>query len=63
MDIPNVQYPNQTDYVICRQRWRSSIKLVKTRPGDNCSSDHELLMEKFKLNEGKGKPLGLSGMI
>ena len=32
-----------------QQRWRSSIQSAKTRPGVNCSSDHELLIAKFRL--------------
>ena len=31
------------------QRWRSSIQSAKTRLGANCGSDHELLIEKFRL--------------
>ena len=46
---PDGQYQNQVDYVPCSQRWRSSIHSAKTRPGANCSSDHELLMAKFRL--------------
>ena len=30
-------------------RWRSSIQSVKTRPGADCGSDHELLIAKFTL--------------
>ena len=30
---PNGQYQNQIDYILCRQRWRSSIQSAKTRPG------------------------------
>ena len=30
-------------------RWRSSIKSAKTRPAANCSSQHELLIAKFRL--------------
>ena len=30
---PNVQYQNQIDYILCTQRWRSTIQSVKTRPG------------------------------
>ena len=37
------------DYVLCSQRWRSSIQSAKTRPGADCGSDHELLIAKFKL--------------
>ena len=50
---PDGDYWNQIDYILCNQRWRSSIRLAKTRLGANCSSDHELLIAKFrlKLNE------------
>ena len=43
------QYPNQIDYILCSQRWRSSIQSAKTRPGANFGSDHELLIAKFTL--------------
>ena len=43
------QYQNQTDYIICSQRWRSSIQSAKTRLGADCGSDHELLIAKFGL--------------
>ena len=43
------QYWNQTDYVLCSPRRRRSIQSAKTRPGADCSSDHELLIAKFKL--------------
>ena len=46
---PDGQYWNQTDYILCSQRWRSSIQSAKTRPGANCGSDHELLIAKFRL--------------
>ena len=42
------QYQNQTDYILCSQRWRSSIQSAKTRPGADCGSDHELLIAKFR---------------
>ena len=35
--------------LICSQRWRSSIQSTKTRPGDECGSDHEILTVKFRL--------------
>ena len=34
---------------LCSQRWRSSIQSAKTRPGADCSSDHELVIAKFRL--------------
>ena len=44
------QQRNQIDYILCSQRWRSSIQSTKTRPGADCGSDHELLIAKFRLN-------------
>ena len=46
---PDGQYWNQIDYIICSQRWRSSIQSAKTRPGADCGSEHELLIAKFRL--------------
>ena len=46
---PDGQHQNQTDYILCNQRWRSSIQSAKTRPGADCGSDHELLIAKFTL--------------
>ena len=46
---PDGQYRNQTDYILCSQRWRHSIQSAKTRQGGDCSSDHELLIAKFRL--------------
>ena len=47
---PGGQHRNQTDYILCSQRWRSSIQSAKTRLGADCGSDHELLLiVKFRL--------------
>ena len=46
---PDGQHQNQTDYIFCRQRWRSSIQSAKTRPGADCGSDHEILIAKFRF--------------
>ena len=43
------QYWNKTHYIICSQRWRSSIQTAKTRLGTDCGSDHELLIARFRL--------------
>ena len=43
------QHRNQIYYILCSQRWRSSIQSVKIRPGADCGSDHELLIAKFRL--------------
>ena len=60
---PDGQHWNQIDYILCSQRWRSSIQSAKTRPRADCGSDHELLIAKFRLELKKGgKPLDHSGM-
>ena len=46
---PDSRHQNQTDYILCSQRWRSSIQSAKTRLGADCGSDHELLIAKFRL--------------
>ena len=37
------------DYILCSQRWRSSIQSTKARLEADCGSDHELLIAKFRL--------------
>ena len=44
---PDGQHQNQTDYVLCNQRWRSSIQSA------DCGSDHEFLIAKFRLKSKK----------
>ena len=46
---PDGQYQSQIDYILCSQRWRSSIQSAKTRPGADCGSDYEFLIAKFRL--------------
>ena len=46
---PDGRHQNQIDYILCSQRWRSSIQSAKTIPGADCGSDHELLIAKFRL--------------
>ena len=46
---PDGQHRKQIDYILCSQRWRSSIQSAKTRPEADCGSDHELLIAKFRL--------------
>ena len=50
MDITRWSTPI-SDYILCSQRWRSSIQSAKTRPGADCGSDHELLTAKFRQIE------------
>ena len=54
---PDGQPQNQIDYILCSQRWRSSIQSAKTRLGTDCGSDHELLIAKFRLKLKKVSPL------
>ena len=46
---PDGQHQNQIDDILCNQRRRSSIHLVKTRLGSECGSDHELLITKLRV--------------
>ena len=46
---PDGQYWNQTDDILCSQKWRRSIQSAKTRPGADCGSDHKFLIAKFRL--------------
>ena len=45
---PDGQHQNQIDYILCSQRWRSSIQSAKPRLGADCGSDHELFIAKFR---------------
>ena len=46
---PDGQHQNQIDYILCSQRWRSSIHSSKLRPGADYGSDYEILNAKFRL--------------
>ena len=46
---PDGQYQNQIDYILCRQKWSSTIQSAESRVGADCSSDYELLIAKFRL--------------
>ena len=45
---PDGQHQNQIDYILCSQRWRSSIQSAKIRLRVDCGSDYELLIAKFR---------------
>ena len=47
--FPDGQHRNQIDYILCSQRWWSSIQSAKTRLGADCGSDHENFIAKFRL--------------
>ena len=46
---PAGQHQNQIDYILCSQRWRSSIQSTTKGVEADCGSDHELLTAKFRL--------------
>ncbi|KAB0357699.1 hypothetical protein FD754_001855, partial [Muntiacus muntjak] len=46
---PDGRHRNLIDYILCSQRWSSSIQSAKTRLGADCGSDHELLVARFRL--------------
>ena len=46
---PGGQHRNQIEYILCSQRWRSSIQSAKIRQGAYYGSDHELLIDNFRL--------------
>ena len=50
---PDGQHRNQIDYILCSQRWRSSIQSAKIRLGADCDSDHEILIAKFRMKMKK----------
>ena len=43
------QYQNEIDYILCSQRWKSSVQLAKTRLGADCGSAHKLFITKFRF--------------
>ncbi|CAF4017350.1 unnamed protein product [Rotaria magnacalcarata] len=45
----NGQHRNQIDYILCNRRWKSSITSIKTRPGADCGTDHELLLACLRI--------------
>ena len=61
---PDGQHQNQIDYILCKQRWRSSIQSAKTRLGADCGSDRELPIAKFRCKLQKvrktTRPLGMT---
>ncbi|GFS22456.1 craniofacial development protein 2 [Elysia marginata] len=47
---------HQIDYILAQNRWRSSIMGVRTLPGADCGTDHELLMAEVKTRLKLLKP-------
>ena len=48
MDITRWSILKKIDYILCSQRWKSSIHSAKIRLRADCGSDHELLIAKFR---------------
>ena len=48
MDITRWSISKSDDYILCSQRWRSSIQSAKIRLGADCGSNYELLIAKFR---------------
>ena len=46
---PDGEYKHQIIYILCNQRWRSSIQSAKTRQGADCGSNHKFLIAKLRL--------------
>ena len=46
---PDGQHRNQIDYILCSQRWRSSILSAIIRPEADYGWDHGLFITKFRL--------------
>ena len=60
---PDGQHRNQADYILCNQRWKSSIQSLKIRLGADCGSIMNSLLPNSDWNWRKqGKPLDYSGM-
>ena len=46
---PDQTTRNQIDYIICKTRWRSSVRRVTTLPGADYGTDHNLLIADIKI--------------
>ena len=46
---PEGQYQNQTDYILCSPKWRSSIQSARIKLSAECGSDHEHLITKSRV--------------
>ena len=49
MDVTRWSTLKSDWYILCSQRWRSSIQSANTRLGADCGSDHKLLIAKIRL--------------
>ena len=52
---PNGIHRKQIDYILIKNRWRSSVQSAKTLPEAHYGSDHELLVADIRLKLKKVK--------
>ena len=46
---PGNRIRNQIDFILVKNRWKSSIKTAKTMPGADVGSDHQLLIAMVRI--------------
>ena len=46
---PDKKTRNQIDYITIDQKWKSTLKNAKTRPGADCNTDHQLLVIEMQV--------------
>ena len=62
---PGYRKRNQIDYILAKQRFRNSIRVVKTLPGADIDSDHNLLVADVQTRlkaikkQGRGNKNGI----
>ena len=52
---PDGKHRNQIDYILINKRWNSTIRDVRTKPGADCGTDHELLVATVQMKLKKLK--------
>jgi len=55
---PDGKHRNQIDYILINKRWKSTIRDVRTKPGADCGTDHELLVAILKMKLKKLRKKG-----
>ena len=46
--LPDGKHRNQIDCILINKRWKSTIRDVRTKPGADRGTDHELLVATLK---------------
>ena len=52
---PGDKYRNQIDYIMVKNRWKSSIRNCKTHSGADCDTDHILPLAKMRVKLARNK--------